>query len=144
MASTFKFEKDFTDYLKGYVCGRLDELEDLETYGCDLAFEVTLDVNNDQHELWNNDDEALDFIKRYPSSALAAIECHCWNFGREDLAHVLRDWSTLAFFMLYHGCNSLVNECQLIQDSWDDEIHLDAETIERLKDEVMARTEITY
>jgi len=144
MAATIEHDKDFVTFIKGYVSDRLDELEGLDTYGCDLGHELSLDVNNDVSLMWKDDDDALEFIAKYPKSAIATVDCVRWHFGGEGVAHMLKDWRTFAFHMLWEGCNCIAYQLPTVESNWNDELELDEDMVAKLKDELAGVEDIVY
>lgn len=144
MAKTIKHDKSFVEFIKDYVSDRLDELEGLETYGCDLGHELSLDVNNDVSIMWKDDDEALDFIAKYPRSALATVDCIRWQMGSDEVYHMMRDWRTFAFHMLWEGCNCIAYQLPTVEGAWNDELELTEEVVAQLKHELAEVKDIEY
>lgn len=144
MATTIKHDAEFVKFVKGYIEHRLDELDGLCTYGCDLGFELSLDVNNDLSLMWKDDGEALEFIARYPNSALATVDCVKWHEGEEGVAHMLKSWRVFAFRMLYEACNCIACQMPLVERRWNDELELTENVVARLKRELARIRDIEY
>lgn len=144
MAVTVKHDERFVKFVKEYIGKRLDELEGLDTYGCDLGHELSLDVNNDVSLMWDDDDDALDFISEYSRSALATVDCVKWHMGDGEVAHMLKDWRTFAFFMLWEGCNCIASQLPTVEEHWNDEFELTEDVVTKLKAELASVGDIEY
>lgn len=131
---TIKVENEFVEYIREHITDRLTELDGLCSYGCDMAFELTLQENN--NGLTHSDAEAIEFIGKYPKAGLATIDYLNWHFGSDEITHAMKTWQTFTFFMLYFGVNSMFNSLPYVEEHWDDEIELDKETTRILIEQV--------
>lgn len=136
---TIKVESEFVDYIRELVCDRLDEFECVEHDGVcasDLRWELMVD---EDHDNMFTEDEAFDFLRRFPSASLAAVDYSKSNFGSEDLPYMLKDWPTFAVRVVLFGVECMVCSLPLVDEKWnadDDEIEFDHDTVELLKEQV--------
>lgn len=124
---------NFTDEIKNFVIDRLNDYENLEFYGCDLASELTMNENKDGcYYIYTED--ALNFIRENWTQA-----AETWKYFNDDLGmsiNPFEDPTAYTFYMLDYGVNELLNSLDFVSDNWDDEITLTRENIDKLTQEI--------
>lgn len=131
---TIKPDYAFVKFIREFVTDKLFENEGLCSYGCDLAFELDMEENN--NGFVTSQDDALEFFNKYPRAFLATIDWIVGVFGAEELAHAAKSWQTFAFYVLHFGVENMVNQLPFVEENWDDEFELDENAIAILIEQV--------
>ena len=117
---------DFMDEMKDYAIEKLDELEGLNVYACDLTSELTRDDNaTGAYVIGFN--AALDYISEHISEAADA-----WNYYNDELNYPINPFEypeLFTCFMLDYGVREVMGRVKYLNDHWDEQITLDKATI---------------
>lgn len=123
----------FDDFCKQHINDRLNDYEGCEFEAADLAFELTLDENNNG-VVFSSTDKAKRFIKT--NFDAAAMTFDYYKSELDMTINPFADADVFSFYMLHFGVNQLINQCNFIQEHWDDEIELDRATIDTICQQV--------
>lgn len=117
---------EFEDEMKDFIVEKLNELEGLIVYACDLTSELTRDDNAVGAYIIGYSD-ALDYISEHISEAADA-----WNYYNDELNYPINPFEYPELFtycMLDYGVHEIMGRVKYVSDHWDDQITLDKPTI---------------
>lgn len=131
--------QSFNDIMKDVIFDFLDDQEGQSFYGADLASEITMSDNTDGAFVLYTEN-AKNFIKEFWDEANETYEDCVFNFG-SDYAGKLNPFGNpeeYTFFMEDFGVRRIINEVEVINDNWNDEIELTPEMIDCIKKQINA------
>lgn len=126
--------ENFTDYCRDTIIDALESYEGQDVYPCDLAYTLTECMNANGTCTFSRA-EAKDYIKEWWDEAGEYWEYENDNFG-EHRWNPFNDPEAFMVCMVIEGVASMLSQCETIDESWNDEIKLTAETIGKIKEEV--------
>ncbi len=126
--------ENFSDYCRDTIIDALDSYEGQTVYSCDLAYTLTERMNADGTCTYSRA-EAKDYIKEWWDEAGEYWEYENGNFG-EHRWNPFDDPEAFMVCMVIGGVASMLSQCATIDESWNDEIELTADIIEKIKEEV--------
>ena len=124
---------NFNDFCKEYICEHLDEMEGVSVYTCDLGY--TLAENDDINgTMTYSTKAAIDYIREwwYDCSDYSDYEQN--NFG--ERTNPFANPEAFIVRMVIEGINSILSQCPIIDENWNDEIELTPKVIETIKEQI--------
>jgi len=116
----------YTDDVKGFIIDKLHDYEGESFYGCDLASELTMNENMDGGWIFSYP-EAMQYIADNMNFASDTFDYYKDNL---DMAiNPFENPAAFTFYMLDFGVGSVLAQCPYVDEHWNDDIELDAETI---------------
>ena len=131
----------FMDIIRDCVADRLDEMEGMRVYGCDLTSEITMPDNMDGCFVIYTE-AAKEFIKAYWDEAAETFEQNKADFGSDWNENPFDNACRYTFFMEDYGVRNLLEKSELIDQMWNDEIELTPEIICQIKKEIGVYPEV--
>lgn len=135
--------QDFIDFCKEFATEHLDYMVDNTYYVCDLCTSyITEDVNkNPAYELEINDNvEALKWLADWIVPAAKYWEYEKFSFG-EHFHNPFDEPEAVLACMIIEGVSGLLQQCETIKDSWNDEVEVTQEFVDKIKAEIAALPE---
>lgn len=119
--------KDFT------IC-ELSNLEGLETYACDLAYEVTQSINYDCSVTYSTY-KAIEWIKEHFHELGDVVDSYEWSTG-DSICNPFHEPEKFQVIIYIHVVDRLLASCGLIDENWNDYITLTKENINTLIEQI--------
>ena len=133
--------KNYTEYCKDYIVDRLNEMEGMSSYGCDLAGDVCQGILADGSATYSTQaaweylcewrHEAGEFVYHYTSE----IGTPPNPFDNPEAFHVV---------MILEGCQAILSQCDIVDEIWNDKILLDETTIKEIISQVECASDIKF
>lgn len=123
----------YETFVKDFIADRLNDFEGNTYDAPDLSFELTLEENN-SGRVFNTTEEAECFICDNFAGARDTYNYFADQFGEHYNPFEKPDVFT--FYMLYFGVDVLINQCDYIQEHWDEEVELTPEVIETITGQI--------
>lgn len=133
-------KESYFDYCKNFIVDHIEDHEGREVYGCDLGNYITESINVDGSATYSTY-EAKEYIKEWFEEAGEVYEYQKANYGA-PLHNPFEEPEAFHVCMIIEGVNSILSQCATIDNAWNDEIVLDADTIKAILSEVEEVTEI--
>lgn len=124
--------ESFSEFCKDYLFERLDEYEGTTSDGCDLAYHLCEECNINGTLTYNRQtaieylcewwDDAADFSDYEAESSVVRS-----NPFENPEVYMVR--------MVICGISYLLSRCEVVDESWDDELELTPEVIEAIKEQ---------
>lgn len=134
--------EDFFDYCKEHLLQRLDEYEGTTQYACDLGYTLCEDENVNG-TLTFSTYEAKQYLKEWWDECGEYLEYENFNFG-ENRHNPFENPEAYMVCMVIQGVRSILDQCNSINQSWNDRIELNEEFLEKLREEIEEVTEIKW
>lgn len=124
---------NFNDFCKNYICEKLDEMEGVNVYACDLAYTLA-ESDNINGTMTYSTKTAIDYIHEwwYDCSDYSDYEQN--NFG--ERSNPFANPEAFIVRMVIEGIKSILSQCEIIDENWNDEIELTPEVIETIKEQI--------
>lgn len=128
--------KDFNTFCKEYVIDKLNDWKGWNPsyYCCDTAYKITEEPNVNGTFTFSRA-EAMDYIKEWWDDAAEYWDYEKNNFG-EHFHNPFDEPEAFTVCMLIRGVESLLSQCSVIDENWDEEITFTNEIIEKLLEEL--------
>jgi hypothetical protein len=136
--------KDYVTYCKDFIIDGLTDCKGYlnSEYACDLGYKLTERINVDGSATYSTY-EAKQYIKEWWNEAGEVYEYQKDNYG-ECLQNPFENPEAFHVVMIIEGVNNILNQCETIQENWNDEIELTDEVINKLIEEVEDVREIEF
>lgn len=125
--------KSFNEYCIEFIFDKLDEYENTTVYACDLAYELCEEINVNGTATFSVA-EAKNYICAWWDDAANFSDYENSNFGTRSNPFVNPE--VFMVRMIIEGCACLLSQSSFIDEFWDEEIELTAETIEIIKEQI--------
>lgn len=131
----------FVDYCKNYILENIENYESCSEYGCDLGWKITEGANCDGSLTYSNA-AAMDYLREWYE------ECaEYWEYEKSEFGEVshnpFENPEAYMVCMVIAGVNSILSECPVIEENWNDLIELDSKTIKSICDYVEEFDEVS-
>lgn len=125
--------KTFNEFCKDYICEHLDEMEGVSVYACDLAYTLAEDdnVNGSMTYDWK---AAVDYIREWWYDCGDFSDYEKDNFG--ERSNPFENAESFMVRMVIEGIKSILSQCEIIDENWNNEIELTPEVIETVKEQI--------
>ena len=134
--------EDFFDYCKEHLLQRLDEYEGTTQYVCDLGYTLC-ESENINGTLTFSTYEAKQYLKEWWDECGEYLEYENLNFG-ENRHNPFENPEAYMVCMVIQGVRSILDQCNSINQSWNDRVELNEEFLEKLREEIEEVTEIKW
>lgn len=125
--------KDFNEFCKEYICEKLEEMEGVTCYACDLAYTLA-ESDNINGTMTYSTKTAIDYIREWWYDCADFSDYEEMNFGKRSSPFVNPE--SFIVRMVIEGINSILSQCPIIDEKWNDEIELTPEVIEAIKEQI--------
>ena len=134
--------EDFFDYCKEHLLQRLEDYKGTSEYACDLGYTLCERENCDG-TLTYSTYEAKQYLKEWWDECGEYLEYENRNFG-ENRYNPFENPEAFMVCMVIEGVNSILSQCESINEAWCDNIELSGEFLEKLCKEIEEVTEIKW
>ena len=123
------------NFVKQEIEEKLDQYESLCIYGCDLAFEL-FESENCDGSFTCNKYKSIEWIKENFEELEDIIKDIEFNLGKENIPDCFDEPEKFQVVIILEVAYSLLSQCKLINDNWNDEIELTEENIKIIKSQL--------
>lgn len=124
---------NFNDFCKEYICEHLDEMESVTVYACDLAYTLA-ESDNINGSMTYDRNKAIYFIREWWDDCADYSDYEQSNFGKRSNPFVNPE--AFMVCMVIAGVSSILSQCPIINEKWNDKIELTPEVIEAIKEQI--------
>lgn len=124
--------KSFSEFCKEYLFEQLDEYVGTTEYACDLAYKLCEGCNIDGSLTYCRQ-TAIEYLCEWYYDAADYSEYEQMNFG--ERSNPFESPEAYMVKMVICGINCLLSRCEVIDESWNDELELTPEVIEAIKEQ---------
>jgi hypothetical protein len=124
--------KDFSEFCKDYLFERLDEYEGRNMYACDMAYILCEGANCDGTMTYSRA-EAIKYLCEWWYDAADYSEYEQMNYG--ERSNPFENPEAYMVRMVICGIDYLLSRCEVVVESWNDELELTPEVIEAIKEQ---------
>lgn len=126
--------KNFNNYCRDFVIDNLSDYEGNTYYMCDLGSYITEGINVDGSATYNTE-EAKKYIREWWEEAGEYHQYEKDNFG-EVFHNPFENPEVYMVCMIIEGVRSLLSQCDIVDENWNDEVELTSEVIECILQQV--------
>lgn len=130
--------KNFDDYCRDFIKDELPVHEGRNVYACDLGCYLTESINCDGTATYSTA-EAKDYIREWWDEAGEYWDYEKFNFG-EHYHNPFDEPEAFMVCMIIEGVNSILSQCDFIDDHWDDEIVLNKKNIKTILSQAKSKS----
>ena len=134
--------KNFFEYCKEHLLERLDEYVGTTHYACDLGFILT-ECENVDGTLTYSHYEAKEYLRLWWDECADYWEYEKFNFG-ENTHNPFERPEAYMVCMVIEGVRSILSQCAIIDDNWNEEVELTEEFCAQLRSELDYVTKIQW
>lgn len=134
--------ESYVEYVKNFIADKLPEYEGTEVYGCDLGYTITEGINADGSATYNRQ-KAMDYVKEWFEEAAEVYRYQVENYGQAS-QNPFENPEAWMVCMIIEGVNSILGQCDVVEDFWNDEIELTEEIIQKILAYVQEVEEIEF
>lgn len=124
----------YSDYCKEFIKDRLQDFEGSTHYACDLASELTYAINVDGSATYSTY-KAKEYLREWWDDCADYFQYEKDNFG-EALYNPFERPEAFHVCMIIQGVSSLLSQCSIIDESWNDNIEITQEVIDSILEEI--------
>jgi hypothetical protein len=124
----------YSDYCKEFIKNRLQDLEGLSYYACDFASELTMGINVDGTATYSTY-KAKEYLREWWDDCADYFQYEKDNFG-QNLHNPFEAPEVFHVCMIIEGVSSLLSQCTVIDQNWDDKIEITKEVIDSISEEI--------
>jgi hypothetical protein len=124
--------KNFSEFCKEYLFEQLDEHSGSSMYAGDMAYILCEGANCDGTMTYSRA-EAIKYLSEWWYDAADYSEYEQMNFG--ERSNPFENPETYMVRMVICGIDYLLNRCEVVVESWNDELELTPEVIEAIKEQ---------
>lgn len=124
----------YSDYCKDFITNRLDDFEGSTHYVCDFASEITMSINVDGTATYSTS-KAKEYLREWWDDCADYFQYEKDNFG-EVLHNPFECLEAFHVCMIIQGVSSLLSQCSIIDEHWNDEIEITQEVIDSILKEI--------
>jgi len=132
----------YADYCKQHIIDELQNYRGTTVYACDLGHSLTEAININGSATYDIR-EAKEYINLWWDEAVEIYKYQKDNYG-ECLHNPFEAPSAFHVCMIIEGVNSILAQCPVIDDAWNEEIILDDKTIAKIVEYVETVDEIEF
>ena len=129
----FEFWSGAKENAKEFTGEHLDELEGVSVYACDLAYTLA-ESDNINGTMTYSTKAAIDYIREWWYDCADYSDYEEMNFGKRS--NPFANPEAFMVRMVIEGINSILSQCEMIDENWNDEIELTPEVIEAIKEQI--------
>ena len=126
--------KGFVAYCKEYILDHIENWEDSTHYGCDWGDYLTEGPNVDGSVTYSTY-EAKQYLKEWWDECGSYWQYEKDNFG-QNLHNPFDEPEAFMVCMLIEGVRAILSKIDVIDENWNNNLTMDAETIEKIKEGV--------
>lgn len=126
--------KTFNEYCQDFIQTELPEHEGRSFYMCDLGSYITEEINVNGSATFNRN-KAKEYLKEWNDEAGDYWQYEKDNFG-ENFHNPFDNPEAYMVCMIIEGVRSLLSQCKVIDENWNDDIELTEEIITGILTEV--------
>ena len=119
--------------IKEFILDELEGNEGREIYGCDLSWEITMEINNNG-SVHCSTYLAKEWIKENFDLCGDLFNELASEYG--TVANPFENPETFQVQCYIELVKRIVDECELVKDNWNESITLDKETLQTLKNQI--------
>ena len=123
----------FEEYCKNYILEHIDEYEGQGTYASDLAYLIT-DAPNMDGTLTYSRHAALEYLSEWWEDAADYFDYETDNYGKAQ--NPFERPEAYMVCMVIEGVASLISQCDIVDELWNDEIELTPDIINKIKEQI--------
>ena len=131
----------YTEYCKDYIKDRLEEMEGMSSYGCDLAGEICQGILADGSATYSRQ-KAWDYLDEWRGEAGEFYDHYTREIGTPP--NPFDDTEAFHVAMILEGCQAILSQCDIVDEIWNDKILLDGITIKEIISQVECASEIEF
>lgn len=131
----------YTEYCKDYIEDRLEEMEGMSSYGCDLASEICQGILADGSATYSRQ-KAWDYLDEWRGEAGEFYDHYASEIGTPP--NPFDDTEAFHVAMILEGCQAILSQCDIVDEIWNDKILLDETTIKEIISQVECASEIEF
>jgi hypothetical protein len=124
--------KNFSEFCKDYLFERLDECEGTTEYSCDLAYTLCEECNINGSLTYSRA-EAIKYLCEWWYDAADYSEYEQMNYG--ERSNPFENPEAYMVRMVICGIGYLLSRCEVVDESWNDELELTPEVIDAIKEQ---------
>lgn len=134
--------KSYVEYVKDFILENLPEYKGQEVYGCDLGYTITEGINADGSATYSKQ-AAMEYIKEWFDEAAEVYQYQMDNYGQvsQNPFENPEGWMVC---MIIEGVNSILGQCDVVEEFWNDETELTDEIIQKIIAYVQEVEEIEF
>ena len=136
-----KYES-FFEYCYEHLLEKLKEYESTSEYACDLGYKLCEDENVNG-TLTFSTYEAKQYLKEWWDECGEYLEYENFNFG-ENRHNPFENPEAFMVCMVIAGVNSILCQCESINEAWNDKVELNEKFLEKLRGELEYVTKIQW
>lgn len=126
--------KEFTDYCRDFITDNISYYQGQKVYGCDLGYTLCEGINANGTATYSRK-EAKEYICEWWNDAADFSDYEEFNFGKRS--NPFDNPEAFMVKMVIEGVDSLLSQCQVIDDNWNDEIVLTDEVIDLITSSII-------
>lgn len=126
--------ENFTEYCKNFIMDNLPNHEGNSTYMCDLGNNLTHGINIDGSITFDRR-LAFEYLQEWIWEAGEYFEYERANFG-QNITNPFANPEAYMVCMVIEGIYIILQECDFINDNWDNELELTSENINTIIEEI--------
>lgn len=123
----------FTDYCREFIENNLSEYDGQNVYACDLGFTLCEGINANGTATFSRQ-LAKDYICEWWEDAADFSDYEEMNFGKRS--NPFENTEAFMVRMIIEGVNSILSQCDFINDNWNDEIELTEDVISEILESI--------
>lgn len=113
------------------ITDKLEEMEGMEIYGCDLGYQLFKEANvNGSYTC--NAYEAKQWIKEHFDELGEVVEDIMFNLGAEPILNIFDNPEAFQVVCMLELSATLMEQCQTVAKNWNNTMELTPETIKQI------------
>ena len=124
----------YSDYCKEFIKDNLCNYEGSNVYMCDLGSELTQGINIDGSATYSTY-KAKQYLREWWDDCADYFQYEKDNFG-QNLHNPFERPEAFHVCMIIEGVRSILSQCSVINDNWNEEMELTTELIESILEEI--------
>lgn len=124
--------ESFNEYCKNYILENLGNYEGQSVYGSEVGYTITQSPNVDGTLTYSNH-EAIEYLREWWYDAGEYWEYEKDNFG-ENLHNPFENPEAYMVCMVIEGVNSILSDCPIVEENWNDKFELTEDAIASIKE----------
>ena len=133
--------KNYTEYCKDYIIDRLNEMEGMSSYGCDLADDVCQGILADGSATYSTQ-AAWEYLDEWRYEAAEFFDHYAREIGTPP--NPFDNPEAFHVAMILEGCQAILSQCEIVDEIWNDKILLDEVTIKEIISQVECANDIEF
>ena len=125
---------NFDDYCKNYIIENLEDYIGTVCYMCELGYTITEGINANRTATYSTH-EAMQYIQKWWYEASAYWNYEKFEFG-ENMHNPFENVEAYMVCMIIYGVSSLLGQCEVVDDNWNDEKEITEEMVKAILKEI--------